>query len=300
MIGGRELMLLDAPSNLGLRPPVEGTVPGCYKAPGALRDNDLLNRLGATEAGVLTPPRYHTAWQQGHGVRNAEGIAEYSRRLAARIDHIRRQRGFPVVLGGDCSIVLGAALALRREGRFGLAYLDGHDDFRHPGIAPTAGSAAAGECLALATGRGAPELTGLDGLWPYVADSDVVLLGAREEESAETAAAGIRGVTSQRIMVSGTAEALALASETLGNPELDGFWIHVDIDVLDPSVVSAVDSPDPGGLDVDTLVTLLRGLLDLPGAAGFELTVFDPDLDPDGTQAAVVAEVIERAFARRA
>ncbi|WP_216215795.1 arginase family protein [Amycolatopsis aidingensis] len=298
MNAGRELMLLDAPSNLGLRPPADGTVPGCYKAPGALRDNDLLRRLGATEAGVLTPARYHPAWEQGHGVRNAAGIAEYSRRLAARIDRIHGRNGFPVVLGGDCSIVLGAALALRRRGRYGLAYLDGHDDFRHPGIAPTAGSAAAGECLALATGRGAAELTDLDGLRPYVADSDVVLLGAREEESVETAAAGIRGVPSQRIMAAGTAEALALATETLTRPGLDGFWVHVDIDVLDPAIVSAVDSPDPGGLDVDTLVALLRGLLDLPGAVGFELTVFDPDLDPDGSQAAVVAEVIERAFAR--
>ncbi|WP_329057103.1 hypothetical protein OG738_22520 [Amycolatopsis sp. NBC_01488] len=55
-----------------------------------------------------------------------------------------------------------------------------------------------------------------------------------------------------------------------------------------------MDSPDAGGLDPDTLVAVLRRLLALPGAAGFELTVFDPDLDPDGHQAELVADILER------
>ena len=54
----RRIAILDAPSNLGLRPPTETSVPGCAKAPGALRDHGLLARLGARDAGCLTPPRY--------------------------------------------------------------------------------------------------------------------------------------------------------------------------------------------------------------------------------------------------
>ncbi|WP_158887815.1 arginase family protein [Amycolatopsis anabasis] len=293
----RELVLLDAPSNLGLRPPAEDAVPGCYKAPGALRDTGLLARLGATDAGVVTPPRYLATWSPGDGVRNAAALAEYTVRLAERLDRIHASGGFPVVLGGDCAIVLGAGLALRRRGRYGVAYLDGHDDFRHLGNSPHVG-AAAGECLALLTGRGAVDLVALAGRAPYVRDADVVLLGVREEESFQTAEAGIRTVTSQSIMATGPAAALAVASEVLGREELDGFWVHVDIDVLDPSFVSAVDSPDPGGLDPDTLVSLLRGVLAIPGAAGLELTVFDPDLDPDGSQAALVADVLSRALGR--
>ena len=44
--------VLDAPSNLGLRPPVEGSVPGCYKAPWALRQAGLMRGVTATEVGV--------------------------------------------------------------------------------------------------------------------------------------------------------------------------------------------------------------------------------------------------------
>jgi arginase len=46
---------------------------------------------------------------------------------------------FPIVLGGDCSILLGATLALRRRGRYGAAFLDGHSDFRHPRNSPRSG-----------------------------------------------------------------------------------------------------------------------------------------------------------------
>ncbi|MGW5722958.1 arginase family protein [Amycolatopsis sp. NPDC003865] len=280
-------VLIDAPSNLGLRPPAEGAVPGCYKTPGVLRDLGILDRLGASDGGVVTPGRYVGTWSPGDGVRNSAAIASYTRALASRIASVRSSGGFPVVLGGDCSISLGAMLALRRTGRHGIAYLDGHDDFRHLGIAAHVG-AAAGEDLAIMTGRGAAELADIDGLRPYVRDEDVRVLGVRTAESSQLDAAGISFVTSEELMTSG-----------VSLPSFDGvagFWVHVDIDVLDPAYVSAVDSPDPGGLDPDTLVSLLRGLLALPGAAGFELTVFDPDLDPDGRQAELVADILERTF----
>ncbi|MET8850350.1 arginase family protein [Amycolatopsis sp. NPDC004625] len=284
----RHPVLIDAPSNLGLRPPAEGAVPGCYKTPGVLRDLGILNRLGAADGGVVTPGRYVGTWQPGDGVRNSAALAAYTRALAERVTSVRSSGGFPVVLGGDCSISLGAMLALRRAGRYGIAYLDGHDDFRHLGVAEHVG-AAAGEDLAIMTGRGAADLADIDGLRPYVRDEDVLVLGVRSAESAQLRAAGIAHVTSEAIMASGV---------TLSPPfeNLDGFWVHVDIDVLDPVYVSAVDSPDPGGLDPDTLVSVLRDLLSRPGAAGFELTVFDPDLDPDGRQAALVADILERAL----
>lgn len=56
----------------------------------------------------------------------------------------------------------------------------------------------------------------------------------------------------------------------------------------------AVDSPDPGGLTVDALVALLRALA--PGAIGASVTVFDPDLDPTGEYAALLADVVVDGF----
>jgi arginase len=294
--GKRKISVLDAPSNLGLRPPTPDSVPGAYKAPWALRDAGLLDKLGATDAGAVVPGRYVAAWKPGDGVRNGVAIAQYARKLADRVAAIRAAGEFPLVLGGDCSILLGPALALRREGRFGLAYLDAHSDFREPANSPYVGSAA-GEDLALVTGRGHGYLTDIDDLEPYVRDADVIHLGIRDEEDLQDfAGLGIELRTSGQIIADGVGEALKAAEKVLVRPDLDGFWVHVDADILDPSFVPAVDTPTPGGLTPEQLVELLRGLLALPGAAGLEFTIFDPDLDPDGQQATLLAELLTAAL----
>ena len=74
-----------------------------------------------------------------------------------------------------------AGWAPRSSGRIGLVFVDGHSDFRHPGNAAYVG-AAAGEDLALVTGRGQAELAGIEGRRPYFRDADVVVLGIREND----------------------------------------------------------------------------------------------------------------------
>lgn len=59
----RVIRILDAPSNLGLKPPAPDVVPGVYKAPWALREAGILAELGAVDAGVVVPPRYVATWK---------------------------------------------------------------------------------------------------------------------------------------------------------------------------------------------------------------------------------------------
>ena len=245
----RRIAVLDAPSNLGLRPPTATSVPGCAKAPGALRDQDLLLRLGARDAGCVTPPRYDPGdWRPGDGVCHAESIAWYSRKLADRVADIVDAGEFPLVLGGDCSILLGSALAVRRMAErddlpYGLVYVDGHSDFRHPGNASYVG-AAAGEGLALVTGRGQPDLTNMEGLRPYVRDEHLVLLGIRAQDDyrLDLQAAGLAFRAVPQLRGEGAGRTASWAREQL--VDCIGYWLHVDVDVLDPAVMPAVDAPD--------------------------------------------------------
>jgi arginase len=69
--------------------------------------------------------------------------------------------------------------------------------------------------------------------------------------------------------------------EGIVSPAVKGFWIHVDADVLNPAVMPAVDSPEPGGLMPGELVDLLRPLVNHPRALGLNVTTYDPALDPD-------------------
>jgi arginase len=286
----RRIAVLDAPSNLGLRPPLPGVVPGVYKLAGALRDHGLLARLDARDAGVATPPRYSSELRAGEGTRNEAAIARYTPRLADRIEKLLGDGEFPVVLGGDCSILLGGLLALRRRGRFGLAYLDGHLDFRHPGNAAEL-DASAGEDLALVTGRGGA-LAELEGLRPLVREQDVLAIGARadDQDLAEAMAAGIAVATEADVRANGPRRTGEQAARRLG--AVDGFWVHLDADIIDPETMPAVDSPDPGGLGLAEVAALLRPLLASPRAVGLEVTILDPDLDEDGTLAGRFADLI--------
>jgi arginase len=290
----RPLSVLDAPSNLGLRPPAPGTVPGCHKLPGALRDQGFLARIGAVDAGCATPPRYDRGdWRPGDGVFNAEGLAAFSRSLADRIGALLDADRFPVVIGGDCSILLGATLALRRRGRYGVAFVDGHSDFRHPGNSVGVG-AAAGEDLALVTGHGQADLTDLDGLRPYVRAEDAVVLGIRDDDeyAGELDALGVPVWAVGRLRAAGPEAAAAAALAHLDRPGLDGFWLHFDADVLDAAVMPAVDTPNPGGLSHAELAALLRPLLAADRCVGVEVGVFDPDLDPTGRLAGELADTL--------
>lgn len=269
------IAVLDAPSNLGLRP-LYGE-PGVSGLAGALRACGIVERLGARDAGVCAAPPYSFVMAE-----NRAAMPGYSRELGARIGAIVDDGDFPVVLGGDCSILLAAGAALKRRGRFGLAFVDGHLDFRNLEWAPAVG-AVAGEDLAVVTGHAEPSLAGIDGLGPYFLEQDVVALGEREGDEAEH-----RALAATAITVRDLAQLRELGAVLPRAP----YWIHVDADVLD---ISAVDSPAPGGLRFEELTALLRVLL-AGGAAGLQVTVFDPSLDADGSQARGLTDCLVAAF----
>ena len=78
----------------------------------------------------------------------------------------------------------------------------------------------------------------------------------------------------------------------LTGPQSRGFWVHLDVDILDAEVMPAVDSPAPEGLLVDELVEIVSALIAHPSAVGMDVTIFDPDLDPDGEYAEVLVGLL--------
>jgi arginase len=296
----QRIVVVDAPSNLGLSPPSPGAIPGCWRLAEVLRQQGIVTRLGANDGGRVEPPPY-TPNHDTTGTRNGLAIAGYAVRLADRLGELLDEDRFPLLLGGDCSILLGAMLALRRRGRYGLAFVDGHLDFRHPGNSSRL-SAVAGEDLAVVTGRGPEPLADLEGRRPLVADADVVALGHHDPDRGwyqeVTTATAITVIDAEQIRRRGAADAAANALAVLEGGGVDGFWIHLDVDVLDREVMPAVDSPDPDGLTGQQLITLLRAFAASDLAVGVEVTIFDPDLDPDGHLAQELARMVVEALAQ--
>ncbi|WP_369244022.1 arginase family protein [Streptomyces sp. R41] len=294
--GVRDLAIIEAPSVLGLRPS------GVEELPSALLRAGLLDHLGVARSDRLEDPAYEPGRDEETGLLNPGGIAQYSVRLADAVGDVLDRGLFPVVLGGDCSILLGNLLALRRRGHYGLLFLDGHTDFYQPSAEPN-GEVASME-LALATGRGPRQLTDLEGRGPLLRDEDVVAFGFRD--SAESAQAGMQPLPPQLhaidldgVRALGAAAAARRAVEWLGAGESAGYWVHLDVDVLDDAVMPAVDYRLPGGLTWSELECVLRTAVADERALGLDVTIFNPRLDPDGSIAARLTECLRRGLSAR-
>lgn len=295
----KSLAVLGAPSNLGLKPyDGDGRPRRVNEAPRVYRELGLIERLGAVDLGDVEAPAYRDFERPAGRPRNEEEIAAYSRALAGRVSEAVADGHFTIVLGGDCSILLGTLLGLRPHGRCGLAFVDGHFDFADPSTSGTGG--AAGMDLALAVGRGG-RLARLGGPEPLVLEGDVASIGRRDPEEPQTgpyslSATEILDLPYETIRERGTAWAAAAALERLARPDLKGFWIHVDADVLDSAILPAVDSPEPGGLGIVELADLLKPLVEHPHALGLQVTIYDPGLDPGRVCGQRMLDLFERVF----
>jgi arginase len=301
------LDLIAAPSNLGLRPPEPGQEPGTWQAPEALLLAGLASRVGSGRLVELARPPYDPDIQPATRIRNGVTIREHALTIADAVDGVLAASRFPLVLGGDCSILLGCLVGARRGGRCGLMHVDGHSDFFHPGNYDSASrlGAAAGMDLALATGRGELLLTHWPQVGiPLVADDDVVQIGDREAEAPSPMSSGdavfkppVVQFTVQEILRVGIADVSRQAVEHLERRGLDRVWLHVDLDVLDERVMPAVDSPGSPGLDFAQLEELMSEIVDRGRIVGLDLTIYDPARDPLGDYPPAIVDLLGSSLA---
>ena len=274
--------IIDAPSILGLKST------GVEDLPKALKKAGLYERLDAEYTGEVKPSsQYNPKRDNKTLLLNAEGIREFSLELSNAVLSVLDKKQFPIVLGGDCSIVIGPLLTLRLYGRYGLFFIDGHADFYQPEASVT--GEVADMDLAIVSGRGPDILTNIEGLKPYVRDEDNVLFGYRDAEqssiygSQDVRDSNINVIDLSDVKKLGIVTAASLATKSLLKEELDGFWIHLDADVLDDVIMPAVDYHLEGGLSFSDVSELLRALISTKRAVGMTITIFNPHLDLDGS-----------------
>jgi arginase len=139
----------------------------------------------------------------------------------------------------------------------------------------------------------------IEGRRPLVRDEDVVVLGRRDAADAEAhgsqriedTAIAMTDLAAVRAAGAGAAAASAVAH--LAKVELEGFWLHLDADVLDDAVMPAVDYRMPGGLSWDELVAVLRASVS-GGAVGVNVTIFNPELAGGGSIARAFVDALAR------
>jgi arginase len=279
-----QVELIGVPSNSS------GMVDGVATAPSALRRATLPEMLArhveVVDAGDLDLPTPSPERDPISGLIAEGALVAMVAGVRAAVARALVAGRFPLLVGGDCPLLLGALAAARDvHGRVGLLFVDGHQDAWPPRRSPT-GEAADCE-LGLALGRERDRLTpDLAALLPLVAPEEVALLGPRD--AADLEAAGVRSLAPE-VELHPAVELLARGVEPITRATIDRLhrrigtlWLHIDLDVLASQALGAVDYPQPGGLGWDDLEALTILALSSPGLIGLDVTIYNPDLDPDG------------------
>lgn len=296
-VGSRGYAIIEAPSILGLKPS------GVQRLPERLLAQGLGEKIHARLAGRVETDRYDPQRDSETLTLNAAAIARYTPKLANLVESVVGRGEFPVILGGDCSILLAPTLALRRHGRFGLLFMDGHADYYQPEANPT-GEAASMD-LALATGVGPPVLTDLEGLRPLVRTEDVVAFGFRDadeqrEYGSQPLPPELQAFDLHKVREVGMDAAIGQAVEHLTRNELDGFFIHCDADCLNDDIMPAVDYRLADGLLWHEFRTALEVAIGSGKAVGLEVTIYNPKLDASGRAGRDLVKVLAEALGTRA
>ena len=199
---------------------------------------------------------------------------DLARGVAAAVRDARDAGAFPLVLSGNCGPAAIGCVAT--EGDPAVFWFDAHGDFNTPDT--TIGGFLDGMALATVTGRCWPQLARAAGFRPVREDA-VVLVGARDLDPLEAKAlemSRVRRVPLESMRAELSAE-IGIVAETCV-----GAYVHLDLDVLDPSEGRMSSYAAPDGLSREDVAWAIQEIGQSFFVFGAALTAFDPDSDPDG------------------
>lgn len=272
----------------------DGTTPAQENPSAALRSagiTDFRSLVHSTveDLGDMDIPPFSGVRDPHTSILNLAAWKEISIKTAQRVRAALDDRGLLIVLGGDCSILLGVFGAFALAGmRVGLVMLDGHTDYRDP-ASSVSGEPADLETAVL-TGTGPAQLVNLFGKTPLIDPGDVVVCGYREPDMIKDS--GIRHFCAGELKQMGPDRLARQELELLGNARQ--LWFHLDVDVLDPTIMP-VCFPEPGGLDYSETSLFLETCMGSGRFMGMSVACYHPKLDPGLRAAGRLAEIVKPA-----
>ncbi len=280
----RNITIFEFPFNLGLTKKEHETEPGVKKLPDWLRKFGFHEKIQPKNIFRLESPNYAMDYDEETGVKNPDQIIGYAKKQSTLILENARKNNFNILLGGDCSILIGTAIALKQIGNFGLFYLDGHTDYIPPRLSTSGG--AAGMDLAIVSGLGHEKLTNINSQKPYILEENIFCVGNAEIDDegyvGEIMNSDIHYFDLYKLRENGFRKTSESFLDLISEKNLDGFFIHFDVDVLNDSIMPCVDSRMEDGIDYNDLKEILQPLIHDEKCFGMEITILDPDYDPNG------------------
>jgi len=198
---------------------------------------------------------------------------ETLKRLEQVMSELLKAGKTPALIGGEHTITLGATRAVKGRNCAVMSF-DAHLDLRN-------------EYMSLKTSH----TTFMRRVHEQVQPKKIVEIGTRavcKEELDYAKRAGVDYITVQQIRHDGVEKTTERVERLLAG--IKQVYLTIDLDVLDPAFVPAVQNPEPDGLCTRMFYELLSGLVD-KRVIGFDVVEVAPQYD-DGVTAIQAAKVL--------
>ena len=276
--------ILEMPLDFGASRHGSDMGPSAIRLAGIKERLESLNHKTFEHADIFQPQPQEYEQVGNPKAKYLKPIVNACTKLAASVEEISSKGDFPLVLGGDHSIVLGtlaglAASAKKENKKIGVLYVDAHGDFNDTNTSPTGNIH--GECLAASAGLGLPDLTNLYFEGQKVDPHNICFVGCRDLDPGEKLLmkkAGVTVFTMSDIDRQGFSE---IVKKVLKFFETHADWIHVsfDMDVLDPMYAPGTGIPLPGGLTNREALLLMEEMASIGKVKSAEIVEVNPILD---------------------
>jgi arginase len=296
----RTIALIGVPSSAGAH------WPGQEKAPQYLRRAGLVERLEASGITVVDngdlpvvrfwPDRVHPKQQ------NLARVVDIATRTAQQVEAALQRQETPLVIGGDCTIALGAITGFLRHGvDLGLLHFDGHIDLNTPATSRSGILDSMGIAHLIGEVGVAEALSHIGPRFPLLSEDQIVAFGYNPVEMNEAeheALARHPMLTYPLSHVQGRARdaaSLALMQVERRAPQ---FVVHFDVDVIDFVDFPIADVPQiNAGLSFQEAMACLEVFVSSPQFAGLTIAEINPDhADEQGILATIFVESLVNVF----
>jgi arginase len=234
------------------------------------------------------------------GPSNMKNFSHFLNSTATIMDRASQvpSEDFVFCLGGECGLALGTLTAFSSSfgGTPGLLWLDAHGDFNTPEI--TQSGFVGGMPLAFVCGRGPKFPPNIERSRPLVKEENVVHFGSRDLDPLEAKAlesSPIRLHSDASLRKEGLIPTLDREAEYLTS-NTDWIICHLDVDVIDPSIIPAVSFPTEGGLSASEVSTVVKTLLKTGKLKVFNLTAYEPTLDTSYLAGKTLVSLVSEVF----
>jgi arginase len=268
----------------------------------ALRVAGLASAFGSlevTDRGDLELPAPDPSRGAATSLMNEAALFAMVERVGKAVTRAVENGHFPVVHGGDCTTLLGTIPALGRTASVGLFFLDGHEDTMPLDVSED-GEAANTE-IGLLLGLTGRLLKGpLASCVGVLQRRDIAVLGPRDE--AWRRRFNVGSLQDHGVWFRGWQQASARPEESAREAvrhlraAAERWWLHVDLDVLDPTGFAAQGVPgapgEPNGLSWEALTSVLTTAVGEGGCVGWSVAIYDPEQDPSRADAHRIVRLV--------